>query len=348
MNLVAKGSSQGNSGTARAATVAGAGAKLFAGWQIALAVAGGMLALLLFTGLFVASSSAGGEGGGTVCTLQGGGNQEIPAVYIPLLEKAAAKYELGPRGFSIVAAIHYIESDFGQSKLPGVSSGSNEAGAEGPGQFLASSWEAYGVDGDENGTKDPYSIPDSVFATAHYLHVSGAPRNWWNAIFAYNHADWYVEEVLAAAAKFNAGVVCHSAPLGAAPTGDSLQKIEYYARWIERKQISYCWGGGHGLKPGPDGGEKGCSPAGLDCSGSVRWLFVLAGIGDPGGIPSGLFPLHYRSGPGLHVTIWSNPAHVFVSINGRTWGTSESNTGGGPGYAEHTTEGFTASHPPGL
>jgi hypothetical protein len=225
-------------------------------------------------------------------------------------------------------------------------------------QFLASSWEAYGVDGDGNGVKDRYSIPDSVFATAHYLHVSGAPHDWWSAIFAYNHADWYVEEVLAAAKKFNADVICRPDPLGAVPAGDTLQKVEYFARWIERKQISYCWGGGHSTKPGPSSGELGgCFPFGLDCSGSVRWLFVLSGLPDPGGIPSGSFrsvvdpttgETLYKPGPGRHVTIWSNSVHVFVSINGRTWGTSDSNTGGGPGYAEHTTLGFEPSHPLGL
>ncbi len=347
MKVVAGGDSQGNARSVKATAVAGTGAKLTAGWQIALAVAAGVFALLLFTGLYASSSSAGEEGGGTVCTLQGGGNPEIPAVYIPLLEEAAAKYELGPRGFSIVAAIHYIESDFGQSKLPGVSSGENEAGAEGPGQFLASSWEAYGVDGDGDGIKDPYSIPDSVFATAHYLHVSGAPRDWWSAIFAYNHASWYVEEVLAAAEKFNADVVCTMTPLGTVP-GGKLQRVEYFARWIERKQIPYCWGGGHGLKPGPDGGKEGCSPAGLDCSGSVRWLFVLAGLPDPGGIPSWWFSSVYDQGPGRYVTIWSNLEHVFVTINGRAWGTSKENTGSGPGYAYHTTDSFTPSHPKGL
>jgi hypothetical protein len=347
MKVVAGGRSHGDSGAGRAITAAGAGARLFAGWQIALAIAAGMLALLLFTGLFVSSSSAGGEGGGTVCTFKGG-SQEIPAAYIPWLEKAAAKYKLGPRGFSIVAAIHYIESDFGQSKLPGVSSGENSAGAGGPGQFLASSWEAYGVDGDDDGVKDRYSIPDSVFATAHYLRVSGAPSDWWSAIFAYNHADWYVEEVLSAAAKFNAGVVCTATPLGAVP-GDKLQRIEYFARWIERKQIPYCWGGGHGEKPGPSSGELGgCFPLGLDCSGSVRWLLVLSGYKDKGPMHSSKFATAYPSGPGRYVTIWSNSAHVFVTINGRAWGTSEFNTGSGPGYAEHTTVGFEPSHPPGL
>ena len=76
---------------------------------------------------------------------QAGPANEIPANYVPWLEKAAMKYKLGPKGFSIVAAIHSVESDFGRSTLPGVARGTqNSAGAEGPGQFLVSSWETYG------------------------------------------------------------------------------------------------------------------------------------------------------------------------------------------------------------
>ena len=48
------------------------------------------------------------------------------------------------------------------------------------------------------------------------------------------------------------------------------------------------------------------------------------------------------------MTIWSNVDHVFVTIDGRDWGTSETNFAHGPGFAEHSKEGFVASHPPGL
>jgi hypothetical protein len=48
------------------------------------------------------------------------------------------------------------------------------------------------------------------------------------------------------------------------------------------------------------------------------------------------------------VTVWSNAEHVFIVINGRAWGTSSSNFAHGPGYADHGTEGFAPSHPPGL
>ena len=48
------------------------------------------------------------------------------------------------------------------------------------------------------------------------------------------------------------------------------------------------------------------------------------------------------------MTIWANVAHVFVTIGGRDWGTSETNFAHGPGFADHAHAGFSASHPPGL
>jgi hypothetical protein len=76
--------------------------------------------------------------------------------------------------------------------------------AEGWMQFLPSSWEAFGVDGNGDGAKDPYNPWDAIFAAAHLLRYSGAPGNWHDAIYSYNHAGWYVEDVLAGAEKWAA------------------------------------------------------------------------------------------------------------------------------------------------
>jgi Transglycosylase SLT domain len=329
-----------------------------AGWKIALGAAAALLPMLLVSGLFVAANSS--AGGGQSCVVKGSSGDEIPADYVPWLEKAASRYHLGPRGFSIVAAIHKVESDFGRSPLPGVHSGTNSAGAAGPGQFLFSTWATYGVDATGSGRPDIYSIPDSIFATANYLHASGAPGNWRGAIFAYNHADWYVEEVLQIASSFGAGEVCTavaSTQLGEVPT-EPLARIQYVARWIEDQRIHYCWGGGHATKPGPSTGSYcwsaagrqvfGAPEKGLDCSGAVRWLLVLSGYKDPGPLVSGDFASTYPSGRGQHVTIWSNVDHVFVEIDGRDWGTSDSNFAHGPGFGLQSTAGFVANHPPGL
>ena len=230
------------------AKAAGIGAKA------AAATGAAIVALVVCAGLAGGSTSSGASSVECRATAD---NSQIPADYFPWLPEAAAKYHLGPKGAAIVAAIHYVESDWGQSTLPGVAAGTqNYMGAEGPGQFLVPSWEAYGVDADGDGVKDPYSVPDSVFATAHLLHEDGAPKEWRQAIWDYNHAWWYVEEVLEKAETLKMPMVCEatSAELGVG-AARSLERIKAVAKWIEEKRIHYCWGGGHGPKPGRPPGQ---------------------------------------------------------------------------------------------
>lgn len=320
----------------------------------AVAIAAFLAFLILLAALAGATSSAPSEGQMS-CTTSGA-SESPPPKLVPIYAAAASKYELGPRGPGILAAINYVESDFGRSPLPGVAPGTqNSAGAEGPMQFLQSSWEAYGVDGNGDGAKDVYDPEDAIPAAAHLLHVDGAPADWYGAIWDYNHADWYVRKVERIAQKFGS-VECTS-QLGAMP-GAPVQRLLYVARWIQSRKLPYCWGGGHGSHPGPSGGSYcwnaagqqifGSTAQGLDCSGAVRWLLVLAGYPDPGALVSGSFATAYPSGPGAEVTIWSNAEHVFIEIDGSDWGTSSSNFAHGPGFADHTTEGFVASHPGGL
>jgi hypothetical protein len=63
-------------------------------------------------------------------------------------------------------------------------------------QFIPSSWKLYGVDANNDGRKDPYNPVDAIFAAARYLKAAGADQDLARAIFAYNHADWYVQSVL--------------------------------------------------------------------------------------------------------------------------------------------------------
>lgn len=124
-------------------------------------------------------------------------SSNVPKWLVPIYLQAAARYQLGPRGPGILAGINWEETGFGTNL--GVSS----AEAEGWMQFLPSSWEAFGVDGNGDGVKDPYNPWDAIFAAARLLRYSGAPGNWHDAIFSYNHADWYVEDVLADARKWS-------------------------------------------------------------------------------------------------------------------------------------------------
>ncbi len=90
----------------------------------------------------------------------------------------------------MLASINKIETAFGTNL--NVSS----AGAVGWMQFLPASWEQFGLDANGDGKKDPYNPVDAICAAAHYLKLAGGNKDLYQAIFAYNHADWYVQEVL--------------------------------------------------------------------------------------------------------------------------------------------------------
>ncbi|MFC5181532.1 lytic transglycosylase domain-containing protein [Actinomadura harenae] len=103
--------------------------------------------------------------------------------------------------WTVLAAIGQVESDHGRN--PGRSS----AGALGPMQFMPSTWATYGVDGDGDGKADIMNPYDAIPAAAKYLCANGAGKggqSLYRAIFAYNHADWYVQKVLGLARAYAA------------------------------------------------------------------------------------------------------------------------------------------------
>jgi hypothetical protein len=112
---------------------------------------------------------------------------EIPPFLLPIYQACGTEYGIP---WEILASINKIETGFGTNL--NVSS----AGAVGWMQFLPSSWEAFGLDANGDGRKDPYNPVDAICAAAHYLKIAGGTKNLYEAIFAYNHADWYVQEVL--------------------------------------------------------------------------------------------------------------------------------------------------------
>ncbi|HEY5977920.1 MAG TPA: lytic murein transglycosylase [Solirubrobacterales bacterium] len=135
----------------------------------------------------------------------------VPPVLIPIYQRAAATYGLGPQGPAILAGINEIETAFGSNL--NVSS----AGAMGWMQFIPSTWDMYGTDANGDGVADPYNPEDAIYSAASYLSAAGMPEDTYTAIYAYNHADWYVEEVLANAACY-AGIGSSSAVGGFALT----------------------------------------------------------------------------------------------------------------------------------
>jgi hypothetical protein len=112
---------------------------------------------------------------------------EIPPFLLPIYQACGTEYGVP---WEVLASINKIETAFGTNL--NVSS----AGALGWMQFLPSSWEAFGVDANGDGRKDPYNPVDAICAAANYLKIAGAHDDLYQAIFAYNHADWYVQEVL--------------------------------------------------------------------------------------------------------------------------------------------------------
>ena len=112
---------------------------------------------------------------------------EIPPFLLPIYQACGTEYGIP---WEVLASINKIETAFGTNL--NVSS----AGAVGWMQFLPSSWEAFGVDANGDGRKDPYNPVDAICAAANYLEIAGGKKDLYEAIFAYNHADWYVQEVL--------------------------------------------------------------------------------------------------------------------------------------------------------
>lgn len=117
----------------------------------------------------------------------------IPPFLLPIYQAAAAQYGVP---WEILASINEIETDFGRNLS--VSS----AGALGWMQFIRSSWSRWGTDGDGDGRRDPRNPVDAIFAAARYLKDAGADTDLPKAIYAYNHAAWYVNRVVKRAREF--------------------------------------------------------------------------------------------------------------------------------------------------
>jgi peptidoglycan hydrolase CwlO-like protein len=112
--------------------------------------------------------------------------------YRKLYRRSAEEYGFGEDWY-VLAAVGKVESNHGVNMVPSV------AGAMGPMQFLPSTWETAGVDGNGDGEANIMDPRDAIPAAARYLEVGGAPRDWYAALFTYNHADWYVVKVLGVA-----------------------------------------------------------------------------------------------------------------------------------------------------
>jgi murein DD-endopeptidase MepM/ murein hydrolase activator NlpD len=101
--------------------------------------------------------------------------------------------------WEVLAAINKIESNFGRNMGP------SSAGAIGWMQFMPETWMRWGTDADADGVADPWNAEDAVFSAARYLAAAGGRTDLQRGIFAYNHAQWYVDDVLRLARLYGHG-----------------------------------------------------------------------------------------------------------------------------------------------
>jgi murein DD-endopeptidase MepM/ murein hydrolase activator NlpD len=112
------------------------------------------------------------------------------AQLLALWQGAGAQYGVP---WQVLAAINKVESNFGRNMGP------SSAGAVGWMQFMPATWMEWGVDANGDGVADPWNAADAIYSAARYLSAAGASTDLYHAVYAYNHADWYVQEVLAIA-----------------------------------------------------------------------------------------------------------------------------------------------------
>jgi cell wall-associated NlpC family hydrolase len=163
--------------------------------------------------------------------------------------------------WTILAAIGEVESGDGSSQLPGVHWGHNPAGAEGPMQFEPATFATYALPVPPGGLDppSPYDLTDAAFAAARLLCAEGAstPASLGAALYAYNHSEAYVAEVLQVAQSYG---------LGPAGSGRGAGVALDYA--LGQVGTPYRWGG---EAPG----------VGFDCSGLAQAAWAAAGVALP-------------------------------------------------------------------
>ena len=173
----------------------------------------GIVTLTVVTVAVAAQIPAGISGAAAAATSRPGlpGLAAIPAPYLTWYAGAARTCH--GLSWEVIAGIGTMESDNGRSTARGVHYSKNHKGAEGPMQFEPATFAEYAVRADRSRKLSPYDPEDAIFSAARMLcsDGGGSARGLKGAIFAYNHARWYVRDVLAIAARYTAVVRQHRA-----------------------------------------------------------------------------------------------------------------------------------------
>lgn len=122
-------------------------------------------------------------------------NFEIPPFLLPIYQACGSEYGVP---WEVLASINRAETSFGTNL------GDSTAGAMGWMMFMPASWAEWGVDANGDKIKDAYNPVDAICAAGNYLKDFGYAEDPYEAIFAYNHADWYVQLILKYAKIYSA------------------------------------------------------------------------------------------------------------------------------------------------
>lgn len=234
--------------------------------KIGIAAAGAVIAIIICA---AAAISIVGTSNNVASLPSDTALADIPADYLALYQQAATVCP--GLDWTVLAAVGKIETNHGRSTAPGVHSGQNWTGAGGPMQFLADTFTTVTARHHmpPGGANPPsrYNPHDAVYAAAYQLCDNGAARGDVHAaIYAYNHANWYVDAVLGQARHYRQTTI----GIGGCTTIHTVSPVALVASNYACRQLGlpYTWGGN-----GPQHGD-----AGFDCSGLTQAAYATAGI----------------------------------------------------------------------
>ncbi|WP_404380307.1 peptidoglycan DD-metalloendopeptidase family protein [Knoellia locipacati] len=193
----------------------------------------------------------------------------IPAAIKSLYAAAAARYKIP---WTLLAGIGMEETWHGRNK------GNSSAGAQGLMQFMPATFATMGVDGDGDGRADIRNDADSVYSAANYLIKSGVangPTGVKKALWAYNHADWYVNDVLHYAHAYGGGLVLGD-PTDCGVGGAGNPQLPPLSSDRQTKVLT--WAGSHAGDPYVYGAN---GPNAWDCSSFTQNAFAQVGVSMP-------------------------------------------------------------------